>query len=558
MRAYIAGKRYNSVILGVFTMNRDVDIFGPLYGCRVATLEETAALRKAIDDKKSIDKAIQLGGQENTLSSNADIVIAGGSRGGGKSWLLLNRCLYDIYNPNFRSVILRAATDDLSDLVDVSFDVYRDFGEYNKSKDDMTWNFKNGGWLKFSFHAGSIENFKTRFQGKQFAFVGVDEVTHMAYEKFKYLITCNRNAFGIRNQFIGTCNPDPDSWVAKFIDWWIGEDGLPIRERDGKVRYCFMDGDSPDTIFWGDSKEEVYAQCREIIDSYWRPEYKRYGTPQDLFIKSVAFIEARLADNVALMSSDPTYLANLANQSEEQRARDLEGNWRFKRVGDDMIKLEDMERFFKNSAQYGDNQLRATCDVAGDGGDNLVLVKWIGNHIDDIFVCRIGLVSAAMTVKAKLQYWQVREENFAYDLPGAGQTFKDVFPRAIPFIPKQAVVPELKYVYGDKKSQCAYEFATVLIKGEYSINPYLLKQRYSGNGYADVPLEQILLLERKAIRQDSALSDRAWQIIKKGEMKRYTKHSPDFIEAILMQRVFTTVKKHTRPRLMRYVTPLKY
>lgn len=546
------------MILGVFTMNRDVDIFGPLYGCRVATLEETATLRKAIDDKKSIDKAIQLGGQENTLSSNADIVIAGGSRGGGKSWLLLNRCLYDIYNPNFRSVILRAATDDLSDLVDVSFDVYRDFGEYNKSKDDMTWNFKNGGWLKFSFHAGSIENFKTRFQGKQFAFVGVDEVTHMAYEKFKYLITCNRNAFGIRNQFIGTCNPDPDSWVAKFIDWWIGEDGLPIRERDGKVRYCFMDGDSPDTIFWGDSKEEVYAQCREIIDSYWRPEYKRYGTPQDLFIKSVAFIEARLADNVALMSSDPTYLANLANQSEEQRARDLEGNWRFKRVGDDMIKLEDMEQFFKNSAQYGDNQLRATCDVAGDGGDNLVLVKWIGNHIDDIFVCRIGLVSAAMTVKAKLQYWQVREENFAYDLPGAGQTFKDVFPRAIPFIPKQAVAPELKYVYGDKKSQCAYEFATALIKGEYSINPYLLKQRYSGNGYADVPLEQILLLERKAIRQDSALSDRAWQIIKKGEMKRYTKHSPDFIEAILMQRVFTTVKKHTRPRLMRYVTPLKY
>lgn len=475
------------------------------------------------------------------------------------TWVLLNSVLYDIYNPNFRSIILRAGTDDLSDVVDVSFDIFRDFGEYNKSKDDMTWNYKNGGWLKFSFHAGSMESFRTRFQGKQFAYIGVDEVTHMAYEKFKYLITCNRNAFGIRNRFIGTCNPDPDSWVAKFIDWWIGEDGLPIRERDGKIRYCFMDGDTPDTIYWGDTREEVYQQCKDIIDSYWKPEYERYGSPQELFIKSVAFVEAKLSDNVALMSSDPTYLANLVNQSDEQRARDLDGNWKFKSAGDDMIKLANMEAFYKNTFQYGDNQLRATCDVAGDGGDNLVLVKWIGNHIDDIFVCRMGLISAANAVKSKLQYWQIREENFAYDLPGAGQTFKDAFPRAIPFIPKEAVDPKKKNIYGDTKSQCAYEFADALIRGEYSINPYLLKNKYSGNGYENVPLESILNLERKAIRQDRDKADSAWQIIKKKEMKRYTKHSPDFIEAILMRRIFDIKgKKHVKPKMMKYVNPMRY
>lgn len=539
-------------------MRKGMDIMAFLDGRKIVSYESVIPMREAFQQRKTNDIIAQEGGQQNILSSDADIIIGGGSRGGSKSFTLLMEVLYDIYNPNFRSVILRAGTDDLADLVDVSFGLFRDFGEYNKSKDDMTWNYKNGGWLKFSFHAGSMESFRTRFQGKQFAYIGVDEITHIPYEKFKYLITCNRNAFGIRNRFIGTCNPDPDSWVAKFIDWWIGEDGLPIRERDGKVRYCFMDGDTPDSIYWGDTKEEVYAQCREIIDSYWKPEYERYGTPQDLFIKSVAFIEAKLADNVALMSSDPTYLANLANQSEEQRARDLEGNWHYRSVGDDLIKLEHMDAFFKNPAQYGDNQLRATCDVAGDGGDNLVLVKWIGNHIDDIFVCRIGLIRAAMAVKSKLQYWQVREENFIYDLPGAGQTFKDAFPQAIPFIPKQAVPPEMKYIYGDNKSRCAYEFATALINGGYSINPYLLKQKYSGNGYTDVPLEQILLLERKAIRQDSTQSDRAWQIIKKSEMKRFTKHSPDFIEAFLMIRAAQSAKRHVRPKLMRYVNPTRY
>lgn len=524
------------------------DILEFLCGRQIVPYETAVSLREAYQQRKSIDIVAQAGGQENILSSDADIIIGGGSRGGSKSYSLLMEVLYDVYNPNFRSVILRANTDDLSDLVDVSEGVYRDFGEYNRSKDDMTWNFKHGGWLKFSFHAGSMESFRTRFQGKQFAFIGADEITQMAYEKFKYLITCNRNAFGIRNRFIGTCNPDPDSWVAKFIDWWIGDDGRPIKERDGKIRYCFMDGDTPDTIYWGDTREEVYAQCSDIIDSYWRPEYERYGTPQELFIKSVAFVEARLADNVALMSSDPTYLANLVNQSEEQRARDLDGNWKFKSVGDDMIKLSHMDAFYRNAMQLGDGVLRATCDVAADGGDNLVLVKWIGSHVEDIFVCRLGIVNAAMTVKAKLAAWQVREENFAFDLPGLGQTFKDVFPKSVPFIPKQAVDASLKYIYGDMKSQCAYEFADMLIKGEISINPDLLARKFSGNGYTDVPLMQILNLERKAIRQDTTQSDRAWQIIKKKEMKRYTKHSPDFIEALLIIRIFYIKRQYKKPR----------
>ena len=142
-----------------------------LDGRKVVSYDTIVSVREAIDSKKSNDKAIQAGGQENILSSDADIVIGGGCRGGGKSWVLLNSVLYDIYNPNFRSVILRAGTDDLSDLVDVSFDIFRDFGEYNKSKDDMTWNYKNGGWLKFSFHAGTMESFRTRFQGKQFAYI---------------------------------------------------------------------------------------------------------------------------------------------------------------------------------------------------------------------------------------------------------------------------------------------------------------------------------------------------------------------------------------------------
>lgn len=191
----------------------------------------------------------QRGGQQKMLSNMANIVIGGGSRGGSKSYSLLMMGMNYVYENNFRGIIFRKEKDDLTDIVDTSYSVFGEEGTYIENK--ARWMFNHGGWLAFNYHGGSAEDFKRRFQGRQYAYIGVDEITHMEYEKFKYLITCNRNPFHYENHFFGTCNPDPDCWVAKFISWWIGEDGLPIPERDGRIRYCFMDGDTVDTIYWG-------------------------------------------------------------------------------------------------------------------------------------------------------------------------------------------------------------------------------------------------------------------------------------------------------------------
>ncbi len=489
----------------------------------------------------------QKGGQEEILSCPADIVIGGGSRGGGKTAALLMETLYDVYKDHFRALLMRKEIEDLSDMIETSQMFYSQFGEYNRSKSDMRWNYHNGGFLKFAYHAGSIEDFKTRFQGKQFAYIGVDEITHMEYQKFKYLITCNRNAFGIRNRFIGTCNPDPDSWVAKFISWWIGEDGYPVKERDSVIRYCFMDGDDVSTVIWGDTREEVYLQAKDIIDRYWKPEYLKYGSPQELFVKSVAFVEAKLADNEILLKSDPSYLANLANQSEEQRERDLGGNWKFKMAGDDMIKIPHMEKFFEAPALPTENETRyATCDAAFEGGDNLTLWLWKGWHIADLAVFRLNAKDAVLAIKGKLEEWGVREEYFTYDLNGLGQVFKGFFPRALPFLNNEAVDEKFRNIYGNIKSQAAYMFAKKLIDGEISIAPDLLERRYSGKGYANTKLRDILMRERKAIRKDEKTYDKGWCIIKKSAMKRLIGHSPDFIEGLLERMIFEIKHKQRR------------
>lgn len=505
--------------------------------------------------KNDFNVIAQSGGQENSLASDADIVIMGGNRGGSKTFTLLMESLPDIKNPRFNAVLLRNEKDDLRDMINTSYLIYSQFGTYNRSISDMTWNFgENAGKLWFSYFADNFEDFKKRFQGKQFCYIGIDEITHCSYDKFKYLITCNRNAYGIKNRFWGTCNPDPDSWVRVFIDWWIGEDGNPIPERDGKKRYCFMDGDSPNNIFWGDTPEEVYEQCKSIIDPLWNDAYKKLGfNKKTMFVKSVVFIRARLEDNIKLIEADSNYAANLAQQDEESRARDLEGNWNFKAAGDDILKIEHMERFFNNSAQYGDNKRRVSCDIAYEGGDNLVLWFWIGNHIEDVYVSRDNSKRTEECVAYKLREWGVLEKDFVFDLNGPGQDFKGKFPDAVKFNNMAAPIPmakadekSIKYIYSSLKSQCADMLVKKIKNDEISINPDLLSRKFSGNGYSDMTLYNILMKERKAIRD--ADTDKGFSLIKKEVMKKYVGHSPDFIEAMIYRQIFDIRKQHTKPK----------
>lgn len=528
-------------------------------GERVLTYGHIEALRRRDKGRNNpLCIIAQKGAQENNLAKDVDILITGGNRGGSKTFTLLMEALKDVYNPNFNAIILRNEKDDLEGIVKTSNELYSQIGKYNRSVNDMTWYFKKGGSLKFTYFSGSFDDFKVRFQGRQYSYIGIDEITHISYEKFKYLITNNRNAFRIRNRFWGTCNPDPDSWVRKFIDWWIGEDGLPIDERDGVVRFCFMDGNTVDSIYWGNTREEVYAQCREVIDALWKPEYEEMGFNKlEMFTKSVTFTRARLEDNRKLIESDPNYVSNLAQQDEEQRARDLEGNWNFKAVGDDIIKMQDMERFF-NMPELTGGKRYASCDVAFEGGDSLVLWLWVGWHIHDIFVCRLDSKGSLSAVKAKLEEWGVLEENFTYDLNGLGQTFRGFFKRAVPFNNRAAVEEKYRYIYDNVKSQCAYLFAHKLIDGEISINHRILRSKFSGRGFENLELQKILMKERKCIRAAEDSADKGFSLIKKQDMKKVVGHSPDYIESLFMRMIFEIRKsgKHRPKGLLRYVNPI--
>ena len=530
------------------------------FGDPVYSYEYIEALRVSDRKKANPLKIIaQRGCQEKFLASSSDITIFGGSRGGSKSFSLLMESLKDIYNPYYNSILLRNEKDDLLDLINTSYILYGQMGQYNKSISDMTWYFKNGGKLKFSYLADSYDDFKKRFQGKQYSFIGIDEITHCSYEKFKYLITCTRNAYGIRNRFYGTCNPDPDSWVRKFIDWWIGEDGLPIDERDGIIRYCFMEGDSPDSIYWGNTPEEVYNQCKHIIDPLWKDAYEELGFNKvTMYVKSVTFIQGRLEENIKLIASDPNYAANLSQQNEEQRARDLEGNWNFKATGDDLIKMSDMDRFYSASAQIEKGIRYVSADIAFEGGDFCVMWLWIDLHIKDVFVMRENSANTETMFMAKLNEWGVREENVIYDYWGVGQAISGHVKRAVKFTGTQKPEKQFENSYKNIKSQCAEMLAHYIQDGKISIEPRLLDLKFSGKKgkYQKVALKDILMKERKCIRHKDNSNIGGFELINKEGMIKAVGYSPDFFESLIYRMYFEINKKKIfKPKgMLRYVS----
>ena len=469
--------------------------------------------------------------------------------------LMLMEGLYDIDNKHFNSVLFRKNKDDFDNIENESRRWFDKLGKYNKSKDDMTWNFRTGAKMSFDTFDMDWKDFDAKYRGQQYAYIGIDEMPQMPFEYLKILMGSNRNTIGVRSRILGTCNPDPLSWLRVFIDWWIGKEdtvysdglthperkGFPIPERDGVIRYCFMgQAESVDGIIWGDTPEEVYEQCRSDIDARWDPSLKQYGYDKMTFaVKSVTFIKASIQENKSLLKNDPGYIASILNKSPEEVAKEWDGNWDVIKTSGDMIQPYHMDRIFGNAKMLGDGIRRATCDVAGDGGDNCVTWLWIGWHVADLFVCRRDLYTTPTLLRAKLQEWGVIEENFAYDLNGVGQVLKGAFPRSVKFNNEEAVDLKFKFLYNNKKSQCAYKFAERTQQEGWSIEYSLLGRKFK-MGKDLRYLRDILQIERKCVKQDMAKADRGWCIIQKEQMKKRecVGHSPDFFEALFMREIF--------------------
>lgn len=253
----------------------------------------------------------QAGPQETFLACPADIAIYGGAAGGGKTYALLMECLRHVDNPNFGAVIFRKQATQITTeggLWDTALDMYAPLGARFKQVPSAMAVFPSG--ARISFRHLQYEKDVRGWQGSQIPLIGFDELTHFSESQFFYMMSRNRTTCGVQPYIRATCNPDADSWVANFIEWWIDQDsGYPIKERSGVIRYFVrMSGE----IIWDDARE---------------PLEEEYGKDA---VKSVSFIASNIKDNKALLKANPEYLASLNALPTVEKERLLYGNWKIR------------------------------------------------------------------------------------------------------------------------------------------------------------------------------------------------------------------------------------
>lgn len=264
----------------------------------------------------------QAGPQEAFLSSPADICIYGGAAGGGKTFGMLLDALHYVNVQGFGAVFFRKNHNQIfseGGLWDNSVDLYSELPNAVPLMGLSQWKFENAkgrSVSKVSFRHIERDLDLGKWQGSQICGLYFDELTHFSEKTFFYMFSRNRSLCGVKPYTRASCNPDADSWVAKFIEWWIDpETGYPIPERSGKIRWFIR---IDEVIHWADTREELWERFNLVSDM-------ARSKP-----KSVTFIAASVFDNKALMEKDPGYLANLEAMPLVERERLLHGNWKIK------------------------------------------------------------------------------------------------------------------------------------------------------------------------------------------------------------------------------------
>lgn len=480
----------------------------------------------------------QDGYQQIALSSKADIVIGGAAAFVGKTFALLLDPLRHVHIPNFGGVIFRRTSVQIRNeggLWDTSVKLYPVLrGEARESS--LDWKFPSG--AKLSFRHLEYEKNKYDWQGAQIPFLGFDELTHFTESMFFYLLSRNRSNCGVKPYVRATCNPDPESWVYKLIEWWIDKDtGYPILERRGVLRYFIKYGSD---YIWGDTYEEVYDKAEHII----QPMIKQSGLKARDFIKSITFVSGSIYDNKKGLAYDPSYPGNLLSQDEDTRKQLLEGIWKISNTPNDIYEHSSFMGLFEN-IKFSENIGKfITADIAMKGSNKLVVGYWEGFELVDIAIMdKSDGKQVIELISDMARKYSVENRYICYDADGVGSYVDGFIKGAIPFnggVSALSVKDEMsgrliKENYFNLKTQCFYRSGNRVAQGNMKINKKVADKMYDNQ----MTIRQRFMFERKAIKRDKVDNDGKLRIISKDEMKiKLNGDSPDLMDMFMMREIF--------------------
>ena len=345
-------------------------------GQEVYTYEFAEILRKENLELKSTGKRLwnitpQAGFQEEVLISRADIVICGGSRGGGKTSCSLIGAVYYAENPDINMYGFRRYEADVKRGIWKSCKpIFRGAASFADTSFEAKFFNGNGAMMKME-HLADLSKIKDRFRGAEMPYIVIEELAEFTKDNMNVifdLIGSNRSTTGLTSRFICTTNPVGRSNKLRwFLEWWIDPDtDKAIPARSGKIRYFCRYGEDVMEIAWGNTPEEVYdnPNAKRKIQSLSRnpdTEYKDY-------ITSITFIDGDYSQNLILQVSDPKYMNRISSGGSKSVINDIVGVWRDIDDSAALITMDDMNRFCENAPQ--------TSGIRCAGGDIAYKNDW--------------------------------------------------------------------------------------------------------------------------------------------------------------------------------------
>lgn len=388
-----------------------------------------------------------------------------------------------ISDPRFRAVFLRNNLGDLKSgggILDEFKNMYGSYCSVVESGDPHV-DFPSGARIDVTHIADqSKDKVMQRFKGRQYDFIYFDEGTGFTWDCFRMVYSRNRGKAAWTGKVRMTTNPKRNHWLRKFLDWYIGLDGYIIPERNGVVRYFFINGETVGDVVWGDTKEEVYQKCRVTIDRILQRLNGQNGksTYRDM-IKSFTFYEGKISSNRAIMDTNSNYVGSVAVMGGRESQANLEGNWNVDtdEESDQIISGEEAESVFLNDDQRN-NDKWITADLADIGTDNFLALAWDGFHIEDC------LILTKSTPKDNAEYLamfardhDVADSHIIYD--GIRGTYiNDYIEEAIPFFSYYAAQGVYARSAYNLKTECYMRVISAIKKRYLSFSEGLADKIY--------------------------------------------------------------------------------
>lgn len=505
--------------------------------------------------RDKVDFMPQKGLQEQVCACESNLIFMCGAMSMGKTYAMYLKQLYGIDKQSYSGVMISVRLQDSkkgSSIFRDAVEVLGNFAgcEYNSSDyPTFTWKQWNSSvrLIHSNFNADNPnewEEFKDYAKKVQASYIAIDEATEIKqFKMFTYWFGRNRDASGMTPQMILSFNPEHTHWSTQMMKdaGYIGDDWYIKPEMIGKTRYFYIKEDSPESIIWGDTAEEV----AERADIHLTEKDIEVGATIHSIVKSFTLFTGEAADNKKLVAATKGQsLGNLHAVGGTQRSI-VKGAYFGPVDNEELNVTRQMIHDLWTNPINDDENMYATLDVSGGGdqSDNCPMVIWKGLRIVAIKMFKGDAKELVNWIDKTLQEYGVPISNFAFDATGIGNYLKayssgrgvtankaqiqeyDELGNPVTLEQytntRSQLIGKTKVLFELGKISCALDKDTILAYGKKNLQRRLI----------DILFDEINIFI-------STTKNRKIYYRHKDEYKAKFKSSPDLMDAICLRAVF--------------------